>query len=83
MQISIELQYSHTSIQISFALSEYDSSVLVLQQQIIKLMQYMFVVKFLVFLCGTARVLCSICKFFAMRHSLRTESRRCSVGAVQ
>ena len=28
MQISIKLQYLHTSIQISFALSEYDSSVL-------------------------------------------------------
>ena len=60
----IEVQYLHTSLQISFALSEYDSSVLVLCQQIIKFLQYIsdflssYFWYFIFMRCSAVAVLC-------------------------
>ena len=62
-------------------------SVLVLHQQIIKFMQYIFCrhifgILFLI-LRDAARLRCSVCKFFVMWCSVLTEPWPCGAVAVQ
>ena len=87
MQISFELQNLHTSIQISFALSEYDSSVFSvgtspanhLIHAIYFLLTYFWYVVFM--RCSASAVQCL--QIFAVWYSVRTEPFWCGVHAVQ
>ena len=86
MQISIELQYLHTGIQINFPLSEYYSSVFSVctspasrQIHAIYFLSYFWYFIF----CGAAWMQCGACKFFAVRCSERTEPWRRGRSAVK
>ena len=87
MHISIELQYLHTSVHISFSLSEYDSSVFSVGTSPANYQIY--AIYFcrrsfgILFLRGAGRVQCSVCKFFALRCGALRGQNLGGVGAVQ